>query len=359
MIISYLGRRGGGALYTLHLLKAFSGKTSKQLGLFNSECEVFNAFIKVCPNYERIHIPSRLLSVLNPSFIKNFILQCYRVLRPHSEEWLLITMASPFDIFLLIIVKVCHIRLAFVIHDVSYRPGISRLGLWLTRVLASQAEKVIVLSKSVRSECMELYPSWGGKLFLSAHASFNYSKKSSPYIASLPLRLVFFGRICPYKGIEHILLATSMLQNKGYDVTLEIWGEGDFLFFNSFAEKIKQLKVCNRWIKEDEIPEIFSEPGIFLATYTQASQSGVIPLALGMGMPVITTSVGALSEQVIDNFNGIILPGNLDVEIIVKKISELILDINKLQSLYDGAFQTSKDIGNWSKIANDILCELQ
>jgi glycosyltransferase involved in cell wall biosynthesis len=47
-----------------------------------------------------------------------------------------------------------------------------------------------------------------------------------------------------------------------------------------------------------------------VAPYTQAAQSGVIPLALAAGRPVVATDVGGLPEAVRDGIDGVITPAN-------------------------------------------------
>jgi glycosyltransferase involved in cell wall biosynthesis len=58
------------------------------------------------------------------------------------------------------------------------------------------------------------------------------------------------------------------------------------------------MKVINRYISDDEVPRLFSAADLLVAPYRSATQSGVIPVAYHLDLPVLATDVGGLKESI-------------------------------------------------------------
>jgi glycosyltransferase involved in cell wall biosynthesis len=64
-------------------------------------------------------------------------------------------------------------------------------------------------------------------------------------------------------------------------------------------------------VPEPEIEKIFSRSTLLVLPYLSSTQSGVIPIAASLGLPVIATQTGGLSEQIEDGVSGwLVPPGN-------------------------------------------------
>ena len=63
--------------------------------------------------------------------------------------------------------------------------------------------------------------------------------------------------------------------------------------------------VINRWLDYAEVSALISQYDCMVLSNIEASQSGVVALAYGLGMPVIATPVGGLSEQIRDGELGL------------------------------------------------------
>lgn len=110
-------------------------------------------------------------------------------------------------------------------------------------------------------------------------------------------QIAFFGRIDVYKGVD--VLVDAFLKVKTNNLKLLIAGSGTI--DNITLQKIKSnsnIITENRYIENDEIARLMENTDIVVLPYTNASQSGVIPMAFAFGKMVIATNVGALSEQV-------------------------------------------------------------
>ncbi|MBC7323069.1 MAG: glycosyltransferase family 4 protein [Acetomicrobium sp.] len=156
------------------------------------------------------------------------------------------------------------------------------------------------------------------KIYFAQHGGFppkdlnaNRPKGASPL--QRPLTFLFFGRIQPYKGLQ-ILARAFQLIEQTRNLRLIVAGEGrlpgEIL---QMYQRSPNLHIINRFLSDDEIPNLMSQADVVILPYTSATQSGVIPLAYAFGLPVICTRVGALPEIVLDGQTGVLVqPSNAE-----------------------------------------------
>ena len=138
-----------------------------------------------------------------------------------------------------------------------------------------------------------------------------------------PTRLLFFGIVRPYKGLDVLLRA---LAQAPADVTLMVAGE----FWADTTEMdnlIGELGLANRvalrpgYVPADEIPALFGAADALVMPYREATASQNALLAFAHGVPVITTTAGALAEPVRDGVDGLTCaPG--DTEDLLRVLKE-------------------------------------
>lgn len=195
-----------------------------------------------------------------------------------------------------------------ILHDAEPHPGdgtARMLPLLLKDMRA--ATTVFTLSDAVAEMALSLNlirPSQLARLFHPLTGSKFTATQMAPS-AGQPWRLLFLGRIMPYKGLPLLLEAFRQLKAEGRDVTLSVMGEGPL---DDVADRIAALKVevTNRWLGDDEIAAALSSHHAVVLSHIEASQSGVVASALGAGVPVVATPVGGLAEQVRDGVTGLV-----------------------------------------------------
>jgi glycosyltransferase involved in cell wall biosynthesis len=138
-----------------------------------------------------------------------------------------------------------------------------------------------------------------------------------------PARLLFFGIVRPYKGLDVLLRA---LAQAPAHVTLTVAGE----FWADTTEMdnlIAELGLADRvtlrpgYVPADEIPALFGAADALVMPYREATASQNALLAFAHGVPVITTTAGALAEPVRDGVDGLTCaPG--DTEDLVRVLKE-------------------------------------
>src|SRR5262249_36459532 len=120
-----------------------------------------------------------------------------------------------------------------------------------------------------------------------------------------PLRLLFLGRIMPYKGLSLFLDTVARLRAEGIAVCPGGFGEGPI---ESHAQRMAEMGVTllNRRLSDQEVGDALLRYDALVASHIEASQSGVVAAALGAGLPCVVTPVGGLIEQIADGETGIV-----------------------------------------------------
>ena len=200
------------------------------------------------------------------------------------------------------------VRHIAVIHDAGCHPG-DRYGLvngWLLREAAA-ADHIITLTAAVAHGLMDAQGIPEKKISVLFHPDLNYGARyRSPESQCGPLRVLFLGRILPYKGLDLFADAIAKLRHDGVHVQVGVFGEGKINRTAAATLSTLGAEIENRWLRHDEFNGILSRYDVVAASHTEASQSGVIAAAFGAGLPVVATPVGGLVEQVAHNVTGII-----------------------------------------------------
>ncbi|MCR5548018.1 MAG: glycosyltransferase family 4 protein [Bacteroidales bacterium] len=122
--------------------------------------------------------------------------------------------------------------------------------------------------------------------------------------ASLPdisdgVRLLFFGNIIQYKGLDLLIETMEKLRSEGItNLRLTVAGAGDYWSVCECQLKTPEmydLKV--RFIDNDEIPDLLASHHFMALPYRDATQSGPLMLAAGGGMPVLAPDFGCFKDN--------------------------------------------------------------
>ncbi len=194
----------------------------------------------------------------------------------------------------------------------------------LTKYFFKAVDYFILLSENVKEDLLKVKP--GAKFKVLPHPIYsNFGERINKDEARKFLHLkdenliLFFGFIRDYKGLDVLFEAMKILKNKT-DVKLIVAGE-----FYSNEEKYKKiinhlnikdsLHLFTNFIPTSEVKYYFSASDAVILPYKDATQSGIVQIAMNFRKPVIATNVGGLGEVVIDGQTGFIVekenPGQL------------------------------------------------
>jgi len=82
-------------------------------------------------------------------------------------------------------------------------------------------------------------------------------------------------------------------------------------------------ELINTWLADTEVAGILARYDVLVASHIAASQSGVVALALGHGMPVVATPVGGLKEAIVHERTGLIADA-VDGPALAQQIARLV-----------------------------------
>lgn len=197
-------------------------------------------------------------------------------------------------------------RYVVVVHDASDHPGdvTALANSWLLRD-ALKADEVVTLSAFVEAALIARFPRLKGRTVALFHPVIRSTAGSRRERANRPLGFLFFGRIMDYKGLPLFVEACEMLRARGVDFRIGVAGEGNL---GASAARLAALNaaIVNRWLDYDEVATVLRQYDCIVLSNIEASQSGVVALAHGFGLPVVATPVGGLTEQIRDRQSGLI-----------------------------------------------------
>jgi glycosyltransferase involved in cell wall biosynthesis len=207
-------------------------------------------------------------------------------------------------------------RTAMICHNVlphERRPG----DIALTRTMLRYVDTAITHSRAQAAQARYLVP---GVEVVTAQLPPHLPKHFEAERADVPppghvpaasgeawCRLLFFGIVRPYKGLDVLLRA---LAQAPAHLTLTIAGE----FWGGTAETeklIAELGLVGRvrlrpgYLPAAQLPALFAAADVLVMPYREATASQNALLAFAYGMPVITTTAGALGDLVRDGVDGL------------------------------------------------------
>lgn len=259
--------------------------------------------------------------------------------------------------------------LLYTVHDPVLHSGESRVNRFLNRYVdrdIQAAHKVIVLSSIFRQYIADHYKKNNHDIIVLPHGTFetytNIGHKqaiaSEWYQSHLNnINFLFFGRIEYYKGIDLLLEAFSTIEKKYADcVSLLIAGKGDFSPYRESFSKLRNVKLLNYMIPDDEVISLFQgQHVVTVLPYRDATQSGVINLAAQSASLIIATNVGGLPEQLDEGKAGIL------VEPTVQGLATAMEDVIEHREKYGQMIEYGKaKVGKltWKNLAGELLRQM-
>lgn len=128
--------------------------------------------------------------------------------------------------------------------------------------------------------------------------------------------LLMAGFVSPYKGHTDAIISFSRFIMKYPNSQLVIAGKGNQGYFDQLNELVtkfgldEKVVFINKYLTSHELLGLYCSANVVLLPYQNIQQSGVIFTALGIGLPVVGYEVGGLTEVIINDKNGKLVPIN-------------------------------------------------
>jgi glycosyltransferase involved in cell wall biosynthesis len=186
---------------------------------------------------------------------------------------------------------------------------------------------IFVMSDYMREESMKVgYDP--GKLILNPHFTPPVEEdKLLDQSDAKVKKLIFVGRLSRTKGVHYFIKSSLQLLEKGYDIHLDIVGDGhDAEYFKSLVPKNYEHKFTfHGWQSRKQIDELLNQSYlmIFPSIYPEAFGISGIE-AMVRGKPVVGFDVGGVSTWLKDQVSGHLVEVKNTDELIAKTESLLI-----------------------------------
>jgi glycosyltransferase involved in cell wall biosynthesis len=121
-------------------------------------------------------------------------------------------------------------------------------------------------------------------------------------------RLLFFGIVRPYKGVDVLIqaLARADVPDVSLTVAGEIWeGRDELLRSISDLGLTGRVTLTEGYVPAAELPQLFGAADALVLPYRSATASQNALIAFEFGIPVVATRAGALADAVTDGINGL------------------------------------------------------
>jgi glycosyltransferase involved in cell wall biosynthesis len=171
--------------------------------------------------------------------------------------------------------------------------------------------------------------------------------------------VLFFGNIAPYKGLDCLIEAMSLLAGTSSEYRLIIVGrpKGGRSYWETILRRISSAglhpMVIQRieYVADADTELYFKAADVLVLPYTHVFQSGVLFLSYNFGLPVVASDVGSLREDIVEGKTGFVCkprdPAGLATALQHYFASDLYADLTRRRDEIKG-FATEKY--SWVKV---------
>lgn len=185
--------------------------------------------------------------------------------------------------------------LVYTVHDPIPHPGapvIGGVGAAVLKAWLRRADRVIVHGDRLRP----LLPSWlpPARVAVINHGTW---VRETPLPPPEQRAVLLFGRLERYKGVQVLCEAMELVWRSRPEVKLVVRGEGPAA---AALPDDPRIEASIGYLPENALEGMFANASLVVLPYLEGSQSGVGAQAVGNGVPVIVSDVGALPTLALD-----------------------------------------------------------
>ncbi|WP_214072361.1 glycosyltransferase family 4 protein [Mucilaginibacter sp. dw_454] len=218
-------------------------------------------------------------------------------------------------------------KIFYIIHDPKQHTGEEKSRVEIIKKLYfPYIQKFITYSAYSTQEFKLHYPDYAAKVLTFKMPVFTLQNLNikTPAKKAGTKKIVFFGRISPYKGVELFYDAATTLSKTNDQLTFIIAGKASDEYNPSFltGNTYPNIDIRNRFIDLAELAEIMNDADLCVLPYFDATQSGVIMTCYAFNLPVLVSDCPGLLEYCIDKENFSFK--NKDLQSLIHKMQNLV-----------------------------------
>ena len=348
--VIYLGRRGGGASLVAEFAKFVNHENlSQRIDFYisdSNESQIYSENSNL--DITRVWIPHSIKEIFSKSFlsIKSIHYSVVRINQRSSK--VLFLMPSPLDWIYNRCTSRSKIKKYFVIHDAKPHLGERWPSKKSLRWRFRSGFKLITLSEFVQKQILQVEKnSQIVSLFHPIFSLDDTSKESSSSIKFDFNYSLFIGRIRKYKGVDLLLNASKSFPTDEFVIA----GEG--VLTPNFPKNCHKI---NRWLSDGEIRNLMQNAQLIIFPYLEASQSGLLPIAMEYKKVIIVSNAGGLIEQT-HGYEKVLTFETGNLESLIYAISRAKIEITKFRLDNNSDVERSKNHSQkefWKKMLSSI-----
>lgn len=363
VLVNYMGRKGGGSVFAYEMTKSLIGDDLKVCAIVSHDIENKEKWKEL--NIEKLVFQptysNKFNFVINTLKFKLFGLRELKsIFKDDQIDAVYVPMIESWTHMVNSVFK--HPQKIITVHDPKPHSGsnggIDRVINHLVDRASMKADDIVILTEKFREYTEKYFKKSPDQVHVIPHGIFDYYKEyevlsnESQYDPDR-INFLFFGRITKYKGLHVLSKAYEKLSKERDNVTLTVVGNGDFDEYKEEYSRLENVTIINRWIKDEEVGSFFIGPNIVtVLPYIDATQSGVIPIAMDYESVVIASNTGGLSEQVADKETGYLFePSNADD--LYEKMKYVADNLDELDSVKANAQTYIKSL-SWDVLAEQL-----
>ena len=243
-----------------------------------------------------------------------------------------------------------------VIHEVIPHEGDSQVKMvnLMNKAMVKFADTIVLRNKTYIQDMIDRYGIRADRVkYLELWR--RYPDYTTPVHSG---RVLFFGRINPYKGADNLLEIVCLCS----DIQFDVIGRVDPQMQDVVDQlaKEKNVKLNNDYVADAEMREAFINCDWAIVPYNSASQSGIIIDAYKYSRPVIAFAVGAIPEQVDDGKSGYLIEAGDNQKFAAKLKEAMKLEVNQYDAMSQYSYQygskkygTSDAVERFVELLND------
>jgi len=263
-----------------------------------------------------------------------------------------------FYYFLIFFIKKKKIKIALDFHNLSDHET-KVIGSFLSNRLIKKSDFVIYQEINLNEKYFLKINKNVKSKYLIKPCKQNYDLTIGAFKRRASLELLFFGFIRPYKGLDILLHAISLIKNKinvHLSIVGEVWYKNE-KYWLSTIKKYKLNKIISfdpYYVDDKKTVKYFKRADFIMMPYKSVTGSAILSLANYFNKRIIASNVGNLPNLVKENYNSIIFE-NGNSEDLANKIILAEAKNRQFKNLKKNYFNKKYNFKNYTRDFKNFL----
>jgi glycosyltransferase involved in cell wall biosynthesis len=309
-------------------------------------------------------MPGRVLRALKGVEFFGDAVSVLRYVRRERPDIVHVHCTNQIALWLMWLLRCAGVPVVWTAHDVtpheSFRGERAVYG-----TIYGGSDLVIAHSERDRERLREEFEFADGRIAVIPHGDYQIFEAGTPVARDAARRTIdvaddaevvlFFGFIREYKGLDVLFDAWPEVAAERPRARLVVVGDPARLSparLEEYREHARALDVIDRfeYVPFEEVSTYLAASDMLVLPYRKISQSGVLMLAMAVGLPVVATRVGAFPEVIDSGRTGMLVsPGS--VSELSSAIRTLLADPGLRSDISEASRRYARDTFSWDSIA--------